>query len=190
MGVLTTSPRFAPAVGGPVVSDAFNRADSTTTLGTADTGQAWTALSGTWGISSNQAYCVDANDGRVAAIETGSTDQTVTVTATIPNSSSYPGVLARLTDADNFYLAQINTGSTTIYRNSAGYSLLGTGSGAASGDVLEFSVIGTSLNLDVNGGSVISLTNSGITSGSLAGIRYATSSGSPAIRWDDFSVVA
>lgn len=45
----------------PTISDNFNRADSTTSLGSTTTGQAWSTYNGSvWGISSNRAYKVTA----------------------------------------------------------------------------------------------------------------------------------
>jgi hypothetical protein len=42
------------------VTDSFNRTDSASSLGTADSGQSWSQVAGTNGISSNQAYVVAA----------------------------------------------------------------------------------------------------------------------------------
>lgn len=47
------------------VHDGFNRADSASVLGTADSGQPWVAHVGTWGVTGNGAYC--SNHGAGAA---------------------------------------------------------------------------------------------------------------------------
>jgi hypothetical protein len=62
-----------------VVRDRFGRADSALTLGSAETGQAWTAQQGTWGISSNQAYVAALGAGlpQVATIDSGLTEYTL-----------------------------------------------------------------------------------------------------------------
>lgn len=51
-----------------LVSDSFDRADSTTVLGTTDSYSggspaAWVQRRNVWGISSNRAYISDASDG-------------------------------------------------------------------------------------------------------------------------------
>lgn len=61
-----------------IVSDSFTRANNPTSLGTAETGQAWSALEGTWGIVDNQAI-VNILDS-VAVVEAGVSNCEVTVT--------------------------------------------------------------------------------------------------------------
>lgn len=59
LGVLASA-RVAAAGGGGVF-DSFNRANSTTGLGTADTGQSWVPITGVLGITSNEAYLVSGD---------------------------------------------------------------------------------------------------------------------------------
>lgn len=40
-----------------IVYDSFNRVDSASSLGVADTGQAWNVFGGIWGIDGGKAYC-------------------------------------------------------------------------------------------------------------------------------------
>lgn len=65
---LTRLPLLRATIPKVLLSDTFNRADSALTLGNAETGQAWTAEVGTWGVSSGQAYSAsDAGGDRVSA---------------------------------------------------------------------------------------------------------------------------
>lgn len=59
---------------GEIVRDRFNRADSAVALGSAETGQAWTANTGTWGISSNRAYSASDAEGDLATLDSGLVD--------------------------------------------------------------------------------------------------------------------
>ncbi len=56
----------------PALEDSFTRANSATSLGTADSGQAWTAITATFGISSKKGY-IAANSGLInyAFIDSG-----------------------------------------------------------------------------------------------------------------------
>jgi hypothetical protein len=70
----------------PVIAqDTVRRADSLTSPGTMDTGQAWSVVSGTWGIASHLLYVVtqvSANDDAII-INTGLGDVTVWAIATV-----------------------------------------------------------------------------------------------------------
>jgi hypothetical protein len=95
-----------PAAITPVVADTFTRADSATSLGTADTGGAWTALSGTWGISSNQAYKPAGTTG-IAYIDSGKADCKIQVDhSTVSGVNG--GLAFRIVDASNYWLASGN----------------------------------------------------------------------------------
>lgn len=174
------------------ITDDFNRANSTTTLGTATTGQSWVALAGTWGIETNKGYRVSTVDSDQAAILTGQTD--ATITATITWSSFTAGevsVLARGADASNHYLALLSTSTVDLYKRVAGtYTLLGT-SGAvtwATGDTIGLRVSGTSIKGYRNGAEVVSTTDSSLTSGTYAGFRAGGTTNT--MRYDDLSITS
>jgi hypothetical protein len=59
---------------GSGIWDNFDRADSATSLGTAGSGQTWTAINGTWGITSDTAYQVTSSTQAIAVVETGLAD--------------------------------------------------------------------------------------------------------------------
>lgn len=83
--------------------DTFNRADSASTLGSADTGQAWTAVSGTWGISSNKGYLVTTTPeaSRVATIDPGLTNFVLSCDVTLGATRVNTGILLKYIDASN-----------------------------------------------------------------------------------------
>lgn len=113
LGVLAQ--RQPATTGGAAVTDSFDRADSTTTLGTTDTGQTWTyhAASGgssTWGIRSNAAYKVSGSAYAVALIDLESSDMTAHCDLYVDASPRYPGVGVRCTPGTaSGYFAWIGT---------------------------------------------------------------------------------
>lgn len=86
------------------VYDTFNRADSTSALG-----GGWTVDSGTWGISSNQAY-QPGTPGFCRAWRAGVADGVVEVDLTVGASKNI-GVIVRRVDASNFMRVWLNGGN-------------------------------------------------------------------------------
>jgi len=86
------------------VSDTFTRADSATSLGSADTGQAWTAQSGTWGISSNRPYIAVRSGGADVATLVGLNSGIISVdiATTAVADATNRGLVFRLADSSNF----------------------------------------------------------------------------------------
>jgi hypothetical protein len=85
-----------------LINDTFNRADSATSLGIADSGQAWVVQSGTWGISGNKAYKPGNGAGSdLAIIDTGESD-VILETDIVWVSSSAVGFAARNLDNNNY----------------------------------------------------------------------------------------
>ena len=114
LGVLGSA-RVADDAPGLVITDSFDRADSTTTLGTTDTGQTWTyhAASGgssTWGIRSNAAYKVSGAAYAAALIDLESSDMTAHCDLYAITGNHYPGVGVRCTPGTaSGYFAWIGT---------------------------------------------------------------------------------
>lgn len=171
----------APAV----ISDNFNRANSTTTLGSASTGQAWTAIRGTWGVTSNAAYNVTHADDDVVLINagTGKNDQRVTCKVT-----PAAGLIVRSDSTQaNCYMWYISNGGGTLYKRVSGsYNNIGTVSGTINpGDTCEMQIAGTAITIRVNGLQIYSGTDSTITTGTYSGMRSAGDGGAI---WDDFNL--
>lgn len=89
------------------VYDPFTRADSGSSLGSATTGGAWTAGTGTWGISSNKAYLNSVTADAHAMIDSGYADGTLTCDITLSATRAHAGVIVRaatVSDIDGLYV--------------------------------------------------------------------------------------
>lgn len=189
-----TGPDAADAALGQgfVISDSFDRADDATSLGVADTGQAWVAQRGTWGISGNQAYMAvvaSANDS--AVIDTGISDCTVQVKVAAVGGSM--GLTVRASDADN----AITTNLTGLYRRTAGANaLLASFSEAfVAGDTMQIRCEGDTLTVYRQAASAGAFTQVATvveTQGQTVTTHGFRQSGdtSSSLRFDDFKVTA
>lgn len=100
--VLSAEASATPQVAGgsPVLSDGFDRANSTSTMGTAPTGQTWVPATGTWGIQSNRAYNTSSSSV-TTLIEAGVNNIDVSCVINIASAGSLPGLVFRALDANN-----------------------------------------------------------------------------------------
>jgi hypothetical protein len=112
----------------PTLSDSFNRANSTTVIGSSDgaghleiagigsggSGKAWTAALGTWGISSNRAYCptLDGGGSGIVIAESGETDLLWKVN--LRRLSGNCGIIVRYADANNYVYAYYDGTNVTL----------------------------------------------------------------------------
>lgn len=185
-----------------VVVDSFTRADSTTSMGTADTGQAWTYPVDTWGLLGGKAYCPAASSAAAASVNTGVNPATsggyVEVSAVLSSASNFNGMYPLL-----FLGATAGNGHTTAWRlyvdgsSSAAVSLQDSGGGNVpvsvsipSGSRLAiraYAAVGGNCVVQglLNGAVVVSTTFPQRT-GTYAGIGVGSSTGS-AVRFDDFT---
>lgn len=109
-----TPPATDPVVTGVLATDNFDRADSTTGLGTAVTGQNWSSHAGTWGISGNKAYTVV--DWSVTCLNvTGSANSKVSADISVNASNDNGGIVARLSDPSNFFLFNFQSTDQKLY---------------------------------------------------------------------------
>ena len=97
------------------VTDAFNRTNTTTGLGTTDTGgQSWLAKRGNWFISSNQAKSTDTpSTYPVAAVEM--IDANVQINLDVDTAGGGTGAAFWVSDANNWWGVQTYNASTTAY---------------------------------------------------------------------------
>lgn len=173
-------------------SDNFNRADSTTTLGTSSGGQTWTAHRATWGISSNRGYNVTNAGGSInfASVDAGTADGTVQVTIAA-GTGQQPGLCFRTTDNNNTYLLEGGSGAGTakFYKIVSGtvtnLANSGTTVNFGSGDVISVVMSGSSFTFKKNGATIFSATDSTFLTQTRHGL-YMVGLGSN--RFDDFSV--
>jgi hypothetical protein len=82
------------------LQDAFDRADTTSTLGTAPSGQAWTIARSAWRINANNASTTGSkSDYPMAYVDLGFTEGTLQANELTPGT----GIAFRVTDANNWY---------------------------------------------------------------------------------------
>ena len=107
------------------IQDAFNRASTTTGLGTADSGQVWNAIRGVWRISGSNAAVSDdaASTYPIAAINLGSSDVAVTM-----DVSDGVGAAFWVTDSGSWWSSYVR--KTT---SPSSYSVCNGGYAACSG---------------------------------------------------------
>lgn len=184
----------AAGVGLPA-SDDYNRADSTTAIGTATSGHLWTSLGGVWGIKSNKAYIENITGIKPAYLEVGAADVTVQVRlnkSDASNNLNRMGIAFRISDANNFLYAYcITSTGLRLFKLVAGSGTqIGTASVTeADGDLLKVVTNGTSIEVFYNGVSKITVTESHNQTATKHGLFWeAGGSSNTLCRWDDFSI--
>jgi hypothetical protein len=170
-------------------SDAFGRADSALSVGTADVGGTWSALTGVWGISSGKAYSVSGPLDEALVLTSPSADVLVTADVTI-GAGGESGVIARCVNITNYYLVVTTTaGVVNLYKQVAGaYTLLAGPTAAGvftTGSSLGIQCSGTTISALVNGVVVGTATDSTFTAAGFVGIRSGANRTN--WRWDNFS---
>jgi hypothetical protein len=171
-------------------TDNFNRADSSTALGTpSDGGSDWVegSLTTAYGISSNHAYTVNSTGYDLAYLESSQSDCTVQVTLS-GNLGVFVGLCCRLSDASNYWWIGGVSGTLLIDKIVAGsQTTVNTTSGTfVSGDVIAVILSGSTITLQQNGSSVLTATDSFNQTATKHGLWTFSGGSSP--RWDDFSI--
>lgn len=173
------------------VQDSFTRANSITTLGTADTGQAWTAHSGTWGIISNAAYLVTQSGDSVATVNCGKSD--IDFSVDYAGSNVEMGIVFRATDQNNYLLLYVNGPFNALelwQRVSGAYTNLqkpNVGAISTSG-TLRVVTAGTSITGYLNGVSLLTHTTSQFQTNTRIGLRR-NATGGTSFTWDNLVVL-
>jgi hypothetical protein len=155
-----------------LVSDSFNRANSTTTLGTTDsyaggTAKTWALFGlGAYGINNNQAYASTApGSGRnVAYVDAGVSDGSVScVISNITQSSEFPKLCFRIQNEANMLYVEYewNSGQIDLRKYVGGTStLIGQYSGTfIVGATLKIVTNGSSITVYLNGTQIITATD-------------------------------
>jgi hypothetical protein len=193
----TTRPA-GPAPNASTIADDFERSDSAASLGTAPTGQGWTTVSGTWGISDGKAYVPAGNSeggGRsITLVELGSGDGSVTATAsTITNGWGlvfrYLGplsywMLQASTDFSTYNLSKV-VGGEVVAVSQGGIGLSAVEDGVRVGVEFHGRTIGVVLDDVV----VKVFEDSDLQNGTQVGMIVSGPAASTA-RWDDFAAGA
>lgn len=153
------------------LSHTFTGADSTLTPGTADTGQApllvQIGTGAVWGRIGNQAYLATAGtDYSFLHFDTTAANGTLRCLMYTHDQST--GLCFRITDASNLFMVEqtsvaASPGDFTLYRRQAGaWNTIGTASGIvrASGDPMSVVLNGASIAVQINGVSIITVSDS------------------------------
>jgi hypothetical protein len=198
----TASSASSAALSGAVnIVDNFDRANSTTSLGSTSTGsKVWTQDTGTWGIASNKAYVQNGVASQICkATIDGDVATSGTVSAVVSATSGTPtcGLVVRSDGAGNEYLAEIAVGAAyapKIYKVTAGStSVIATGASTtvAAGSVLSVVLSGSTITVKDDGVTIVSVTDSSYSSNDRHGMYIvAPTSTTSAARIDDFTVTS
>lgn len=153
----------------------------------------WVDPTSTWEIVSNRLRDTGAGPPRVATIDSTLADCVIgsTFQPIGPMPASDPGLVARFTDASNYYVLIVNSiiNDFQLWRQVAGvFSLLDNAATVFGlGDTIQFRVNGTLLE-GLRGGSVIvSAVDASHQVQTKHGF-FGNAAASAAIRWEDFSV--
>jgi hypothetical protein len=186
----TTQALSAPA---PTILDSFNRGDSTTSLGTTETGQAWrNDNSSVWGVSGGKAYIATAGatgGQSYADVECGTADVTVSFVITGLLSG---GIAFRhnLTNLNGYVLVINNNGSLQIYRSAGAYgaetyTTIGQSTAlAVLGDKVSITASGSTLQGKINDVTVVTATDATYTGTRHGLYNFGVNAG----RLDNFTV--
>ncbi|RYG90120.1 MAG: hypothetical protein EON59_00640 [Alphaproteobacteria bacterium] len=174
----------------PVIYDDCNRADSTTTPGSADSGAAWIVASGVWGISGNKLYRVSGTGtNNVIFQNPGKADVILQAKFDVVTASS--GLMLRATDISNGF----TTNATGLFRREAGSNIdRGTFSQTfVSGDSMRIRAVGDTIKVYRQAAStgawvnVLTATDSFNNTATLHGVRVSSTLASDA-RFDVFRI--
>jgi hypothetical protein len=165
-------------------ADSFIRANSATTLGSTDTGQAWTALNGTWGISGNDGYLVTQTSQAIAVLDTGFSNGVLVgqLRMSPTFSRTDAGFVFRVVDVNNHLLvtvtSELGVNQYRLYSRASGIYTQLASSGAVTppgnGQYVTVGIIyvGTSITVVANDVQIITYnTATGYETATKVGIR-------------------
>ncbi|MET9876579.1 hypothetical protein ABZZ36_18420 [Actinacidiphila glaucinigra] len=166
------------------VSDSFNRANSTTSMGTADSGQAWAPITNTWGIQTNRAYAINTANS-ITSIQAASDLRDLRVTAAVWTTGEVY-LLLRMSSAADRIRVGCAFGSRLQLQVISGNSVVRTVVSAftpVQGDTISVSAQGPFIHCYINGVRALTVyeeTNQLLT---LVGLQTANNT----VRFEDFS---
>jgi hypothetical protein len=169
------------------LTDAFNRANNTTSLGNTAVGHPWTAAKGVWGINSNRAYTVSGSSGDQFAVVNSLANGFVQ--AKITTLGSWVGLVFRYQDTSNYWKVSADLGNNrwTVARvvggTQGGYQYINQA--PAAGNTVKVSTSGSTITVFINGVQKAQFTDSALQSATKTGL-LGHSSGLAA-RFDDFA---
>lgn len=167
--------------------DGFDRADGAA-LGTAPSGQAWTASSGTPGILSRKAYATIAGNTR-AYVDAAISDAQVEIELSTVDATSQAWVIGRLQDASNYWrFGHPNGTSWNLQKVVAGtptpVGTMALVNGPVSGDRIGLRMVGSRVQGLIAGRVVIEVSDSTFNTQT----KYGWQSATVAAKFDNFTV--
>jgi hypothetical protein len=183
----------------PLISDSFDRANSTTTLGNTDTGQTWTVPADpaggqpVFGITGNQAYVpTNPNNAAYATVNTGTANHTVQakIITGLTNAQIGLWVGGDATGQNGYHTSLANLTRRTGGVNQTPSPILFS-TAVATGDTLRVTRKGDTISVYSQPGSTGTFNLLGSATdanhhGTYAGLRAGGTF--TTIRWDDFRV--
>ena len=145
-------------------SDSFDRANSSTSLGSPDVGAAWSVLTSgaTFGITSDKAYLSSTTSQASAASDSGTATGSIAADITTSAVRTDAGLVINASDDNNYILAVLAWGSTQnairLYKRDGGtFTQLGSDyvTPMAASTTYRFSVIRTSATVKVYLGNTL-----------------------------------
>jgi hypothetical protein len=136
--------------------DDFGRSDSSTSLGTAETGQKWLAVRGTWGVTDQQAYVAQPKPKgySLAVLNVRTGNETLQVT--MPRVATGSGVVFRFRNEFNYWMITASPKvATWVVQKVVSGNVTTVGSigvaPAANGTTISIQMRDADLNFSVNG---------------------------------------
>lgn len=171
-------------------TDNFNRADSSSSIGSpSDGGSGYVGSNGTGGIFSNQAYFpTSPSSYNSRVLDCGSADADTQVTVSTTASFNYFLLPLRYTDDNNFDMLFCEGTDCQFYKRISGTdTALGSAVSHtfANGDVVKASLSGTTYKIYINGSLASTQTLSSANNGTMFGIGTF---GNVNILFDDLSI--
>lgn len=190
LGILASSYQ-ATIPAGPAVFDNFNRADTTTGLGTSSSGHVWQPTTyGNARILGNKAQGISGAGGDpCVTVDAGVSDFIVKATVQQAGTNDF-NLVGRYVNDANYWMAYHDSGSNGRYslwnKNGGGYNKVFEATfQPAAGDVVELGFSGTSITLKVNGATLTTYTSNLHQAATKAGFRCGNGVKGA---WDDFSI--
>lgn len=171
-----------------VVSDTFNRTDNASSLGSTETGQAWSVVgNGTWGIIGNQAYCTTNTGVSRALVSSGYSNCQIDVDLSITEGTEAQLVF-RHVDANNEWSLRPSSTRYELWKKVAGVSTMvrfTTGITPKNNDHVQIVLDDTNFMVLVNNTKIIDICDQDLITGTKHGL-FSNFANIP--RWDNFSV--
>jgi hypothetical protein len=175
-----------------IVYDSFDRANNTTSLGIADTGQEWQILSGSFGIWNNLAYRPIRTATSLAIIESGNSNVEVEVEQIYLGGFRNGGLVFRASDESNFlhfrWTSEGNSLQIYKFENNVATLILQKSMPAYEYNIPQnFKIIADGENIDcyVNGAREFSIAETFNQNATKHGIRMQSDGD---MNWNNFAV--